>query len=466
VGGDLSHPHRPREVDSPFEPPVAALAHHHPHPRFNRRPDPGDQERLAVHGELEVVELNAGNLAADLPGIADVEEIRNRDCLLVTVDAPSQGFDVSPNLDELCEVSMQPTHSEFPQRPVEGVARGLGFVEGCCISGAIVHGRESSTASAGPRYRSNVIRGRVAVLAGPTASGKSAAALQLALAHPELGIEVISADALQGYRGFDIGTAKPSAAERAAVPHHLIDFREPMERLDVATWTLAAEEIIAEVFARGGEPLVVAGTGFYLDALERGLPTTPRAEPELRAELEVELARRGLEPLLQELQSAAPADAQASQRNPRRVLRALEVLRATGKPPSAYPRRPARFRLHTLVALPSTEVLAARSGERLQSMVAAGWLQEVEGLLTRVPMGAPAWQAIGYRELAAVVRQELPLAEALAAIALATSQYAKRQRTWFARHPTEAERSATPFAGRQALIERWFRVGLRSRHTD
>jgi tRNA dimethylallyltransferase len=296
----------------------------------------------------------------------------------------------------------------------------------------------------------------VSVLAGPTASGKSAAALQLARAHPELGIEVISADALQGYRGFDIGTAKPSAADRAAVPHHLIDFLDPTQRLDVALWTRTAEAAIADVLARGGRPLVVAGTGFYLDALERGLPTTPPAQPELRAQLESELARSGLAPLLAELQRAAPADALASQGNPRRVLRALEVLRASGRPPSAYPREPARFALRALVALPDADALTAHISARLQAMVAAGWLAEVEGLLASVPREAPAWQAIGYLELAAVVRNERPLAEALAATTLATVRYAKRQRTWFARRPNDAVRWPVAFAASESSVEAWF----------
>jgi tRNA dimethylallyltransferase len=301
-----------------------------------------------------------------------------------------------------------------------------------------------------------VERATVPLLAAPTASGKSAAAMALALAHPELGVEVISADALLGYRGFDIGTAKPSAADRAAVPHHLIDHLDPTEGLDVAAWTLAAEGAIAAVFARGGRPLVVAGTGFYLDALERGLPTTPASQPALRAALEGEWGERGIAPLYAELLRAAPGDAAATQGNPRRVLRALEVLRSGGKPPSAYPRRPARFATRSLVALPSVACLEARIAQRLEGMLEAGWLAEVEGLVARVPFDAPAWQAIGYRELAGVVGGGSTLAEAVAAITLATRRYAKRQRTWFARRPLDALRVEGTLDGMAGVVRGWF----------
>jgi tRNA dimethylallyltransferase len=280
----------------------------------------------------------------------------------------------------------------------------------------------------------------IPALAAPTASGKTAAVLRLADLAAGRGLEVISADALQVYRGFDIGTAKPTAAERARVPHHLVDAAAPEDAMDAVAWTRAAEAAIADALARGARPLVVAGTGFYLDALDRGLPTTPPAEPALRAALEAERAERGLEALLAELRALAPQDAAASQGNPRRVLRALEVLRASGRPPSAFPRTPPRFALRSFVALPAAAVLEARVDARVASMLAAGWLDEVAALVARVPPGAPAWQAIGYGELALVVRGEATLDDATAAIALATRRYAKRQRTWFARRPAAAQR--------------------------
>jgi tRNA dimethylallyltransferase len=277
----------------------------------------------------------------------------------------------------------------------------------------------------------------IPALAAPTASGKTGAVLRLAELGAARGLEVISADALQVYRGFDIGTAKPTAAERDRVPHHVVDAVAPEGTMDAVAWTRAAESAIEDALARGARPLVVAGTGFYLDALDRGLPTTPAADPALRASLEAERADRGLEALLDELRALAPADAVASQGNPRRVLRALEVLRASGRPPSAFPRTPPRFALRSFVALPPAAALEARVDARVASMLAAGWLDEVAALMARVP---PAWQAIGYAELARVVRGEATLDDAATAIALATRRYAKRQRTWFARRPAAAQR--------------------------
>lgn len=280
----------------------------------------------------------------------------------------------------------------------------------------------------------------IPVLAAPTASGKTAAVLRLADLGAGRRLEVVSADALQVYRGFDIGTAKPTAAERERVPHHLVDAVAPEDAMDAVAWTRAAEAAIEDALARGARPLVVAGTGFYLDALDRGLPTTPAADPTLRAALEAERAERGLEALLAELRALAPEDAAASQGNPRRVLRALEVLRASGRPPSAFPRTPPRFALRSFVALPSAAALEARVDARVASMLAAGWQHEVATLVARVPPAAPAWQAIGYAELARVVRGEATLEGAAAAIAIATRRYAKRQRTWFARRPAAAQR--------------------------
>ena len=282
----------------------------------------------------------------------------------------------------------------------------------------------------------------IPVLAAPTASGKTAAVLRLAALPAGRGIEVVSADALQVYRGFDVGTAKPTAEERAHVPHHLVDAVPPEAAMDAVAWTHAAEAAIDDALTRGARPLVVAGTGFYLDALERGLPTTPAADPAVRAALAAERAERGDAALLADLRALAPADAATSQGNPRRVLRALEVLRSSGRPPSAFPRTRPRFALRSIVALPSAAALEARVDARVAAMLAAGWPQEVAALAVRVPATAPAWQAIGYAELARVVRGEATLVEATAAIVLATRRYAKRQRTWFARRPAQARRVA------------------------
>lgn len=299
----------------------------------------------------------------------------------------------------------------------------------------------------------------IPVLAAPTASGKSAAALRLAEQPAGRGLEVVSADALQVYRGFDVGTAKPTLAERARTPHHLIDVAPPEASMDVAAWTHAAEAALADILERGARPLVVGGTGFYLDALALGLPTTPPADPAVRAALEMELAERGSAALIAELRAAAPADAERAQANPRRVLRALEVLRTTRRPPSSFPRLAPRFALRTFVALAPAERLEARVRARVGAMLDAGWLAEVARLVDRVPPTAPAWQAIGYAELAAVVRGERSLAWAATEIEVATRRYAKRQRTWFRRRPADAERHEAALDDVFEAFEAWFRGG-------
>lgn len=296
----------------------------------------------------------------------------------------------------------------------------------------------------------------VPVLAAPTAAGKTAAALRLA-EHPEgAGLEVVSADAMQVYRGLDVASAKPTAAERERVPHHVIDVVEPDAAFSVAEWVRLAEAAIADVQARGGRPLVVGGTGFYLDALEHGLPSTPAVDPARRAALEAELAERGLGPLEAELRAAAPADADRAERNPRRVLRALEVWRTTGRPPSSFARRPPRFAVRTFVALPAPGTLAQRVADRVAAMVADGLVDEVRDLLARAPASATVWQAIGPKELASAIRGERSLADALSGVETATLRYAKRQRTWFSRRPAVAERHVGVLDELDAELARWW----------
>ncbi len=308
-----------------------------------------------------------------------------------------------------------------------------------------------------PTPRARTRRPVVPVLAAPTASGKTAAALRLAADPAAHGLEVISADAMQVYRGLDVASAKPTAAERARVPHHALDLVESFEPFSVAAWVAAAEAAIADVLARGGRPLVVGGTGFYLAALQDGLPTTPPSDPAQRSTLEAELAERGLDALEAELRAAAPEDANRAQRNPRRVLRALEVLRTTGRPPSSFPAAPARFELRTFVALPTPARLAERVRERVAAMVAAGLVDEVAHLLATVPPEATVWQAIGPKEIAPVLRGERPLAAALEDVADATLRYAKRQRTWFAKRPADAERHVDVLEALDAELLEWWR---------
>lgn len=282
----------------------------------------------------------------------------------------------------------------------------------------------------------SVVPSRIPLLGAPTASGKSAAALALAAAlRGEARLEIVSADAMQVYRGMDIGTAKPDASERALVPHHLLDVVTPAEPFSVATFVQLAEAAIRDVLERGGVPLVVGGTGFYLRALSEGLPTVPTADPAAQAELWRRYEAEGLEPLERELAAAAPADAERAQRNPRRVIRALEILRRTGRPPSSFPRAAPAFSYSKLVLLPRPEQLLPRIEARARAMFEAGLVEEVEGLLERYPRWLTATQAIGYKEVVAHLRGELTVEEAEREVVAATARYARRQLTWFRREP-------------------------------
>ncbi|WP_261663571.1 tRNA (adenosine(37)-N6)-dimethylallyltransferase MiaA [Deinococcus sp. Marseille-Q6407] len=269
------------------------------------------------------------------------------------------------------------------------------------------------------------------VLTAPTAAGKSALALELA---QEFGLDLISADAFTVYRGLDIGTAKPSRADRARVPHHLMDVAEVTESYDVARWVAAAEEVAAELLAQGRRPLVVGGTGFYLQALTQGLPLAPAADPAVRAQLESELQERGLDALLAEIAAVRPDQLPRMERNPRRAVRALEVFRRTGQFPADFGRRPPRFAAQVFAFSPPLPQLEAHITERTQALLQAGWPQEAQWLAEQVSAEArplpTAWQALGYREALALARGELSLPQAAEAISTATRRYAKRQRTF------------------------------------
>ncbi|MDB5044439.1 MAG: tRNA dimethylallyltransferase [Deinococcus sp.] len=284
------------------------------------------------------------------------------------------------------------------------------------------------------------------VLTAPTAAGKTALALQLA----EPGdLEIIAADAFTVYRGLNIGTAKPTAAEQQTAPHHLIDVADVEEEYDVARFVAEAETALKDVLARGKIPLVVGGTGFYLSALTRGLPLTPPSEPGMRAEVEADLAARGLDALLADIAAVNPAEAARMERNPRRVVRALEVYRSTGHFPGEFGRSTPAFSYRvTAFTRPAAE-LEQRIGQRVSTMLTGGWPEEAGWLASRLsPDALPratAWQALGYREALAVARGTLTLQAAQEAIALATRQYAKRQLTW-----SRTQLAAPPLALDQA----------------
>jgi tRNA dimethylallyltransferase len=270
-------------------------------------------------------------------------------------------------------------------------------------------------------------------IVGPTASGKSALALRLARARPA---EIVSCDSLQVYRGLDIGSAKPTAEERAEVRHHLVDAVDPAEDFSAAAYSRLARAALGEIAARGRLPIVAGGTGLYLRALLRGLFEGPSRDEALRRRLSA-LAERFGDPRLHRLLRRVDPEAAAHIR-PRdrvRVVRALEVYRATGRPISERQREggePLRGFRGLVVGLdPDRSWLREAVRARTHEMLARGLIEEVRGLVERYGPDLRPLRAIGYRQAVAVVRGEMTLAEAERAIVTETMRFAKRQRTWF-----------------------------------
>lgn len=280
----------------------------------------------------------------------------------------------------------------------------------------------------------------VIVLLGATATGKSALALKLA-EEVAGGGEIVNADALQVYRGFDIGTAKPTAAERERVPHHLIDILEPHERYSAGEFARRARAAVADVHRRGRRALVVGGSGLYLRALLEGISPVPRGDREIRRNLRRRAAEEGLDSLYQELRRGDPVTAERLMPGDRqRILRALEVLEISGVPLSEWIRRKpfGDQRLPSLrigLTLPRA-ILYDRITVRVGRMLERGWLDEVRRLLdSGLDPELPAFQAIGYRQLVRHLRGEGPLDEAVEELVRQTRRYAKRQETWFRKEP-------------------------------
>ena len=275
----------------------------------------------------------------------------------------------------------------------------------------------------------------VPILTAPTAAGKTG--LAALLAHERGGVEIVSADAFLVYRGLDIGTATPTLDERLGVPHWLLDVADVTESYDVARYVESAQAAIADILERGKTPLVVGGTGFYLSALMGGLPLTPKSEPAARAALEQELAERGLDALLAEIEASNPTEAHRMERNPRRVLRALEVYRQTGRWPGEFGNTRPMFSYRLAAFSPPLEILERRISERAAAMFAAGWPAEAQWLASQVsPDLTPrptVWQTLGYEQALAVGQGRLSAETAVEGVVLATRQYAKRQLTWFRR---------------------------------
>ncbi len=279
------------------------------------------------------------------------------------------------------------------------------------------------------------------LLCGPTASGKSALALQLAQSvAAERTVEIVSVDSAQVYRGLDIGSAKPSAAVRAAVPHHLIDLREPQETYSAGEFVRDALAAIHDIRARGHVPLLVGGTMLYFNALLRGMASLPPADATLRARLDARGAELGWSALHAELAAVDPrAAARIHPNDPQRIQRALEVFLASGRPISEWQRetRPAHGLVFERWALVPADraALHTRIAARLEAMMQEGFLEEVRALRSRPGLlaAAPSLRAVGYRQLWEHLEgppSAAGLARAVGAAVAATRQLAKRQMTW------------------------------------
>jgi len=271
-------------------------------------------------------------------------------------------------------------------------------------------------------------------LAGPTAVGKSEIALALA---EKIGGEIISVDSMQVYRGLDIGTAKPSPAERQRVPHHLIDVCDLTESFDAAQFVRLAQQAVAEIQARGRTPIFCGGTGLYFNAWLSGLGEAPSADPGLRAELE----KLPYEALLAELRERDAATYEKiDKQNPRRVIRAVEVIRLTGK---KFSEQKAEWKTDSgkqpaekIFALArKSDDLHARINARVDEMFRRGLVEETRSLLQHgLEQNQTAMQAIGYRQVVEHLRGERGLPETIELVKTKTRQFAKRQLTWFRRY--------------------------------
>ncbi|MEK7206429.1 MAG: tRNA (adenosine(37)-N6)-dimethylallyltransferase MiaA [Pseudomonadota bacterium] len=273
---------------------------------------------------------------------------------------------------------------------------------------------------------------------GPTASGKTALALAL---HEHLPVEIVSVDASQVYRGLDIGTAKPTAAEQVRARHRLIDIRDPAQPYSAAEFCADAIREIEDIRRRGRIPLLVGGTMFYFHALEYGLSDLPSADPDIRARLTEEAAQIGWYALHQRLQTVDPAAAARIHPNDvQRIQRALEIFELTGQPPSVLNESALRtvppYRFIKVALWPEERAwLHDRIAKRFQAMLEQGLVEEVERLYQRgdLTLSMPSVRTVGYRQVWEYLTKNIKYCEIAEQAATATRQFAKRQMTWLRR---------------------------------
>jgi tRNA dimethylallyltransferase len=278
---------------------------------------------------------------------------------------------------------------------------------------------------------------RIVVVSGPTGVGKTKLAIELAR---ELDGELVGADSVQVYRGFDIGSSKPTAAELGGIAHHLIDVREPDEPLDAASYAGLADLAIARIARRGRLPIVVGGTGLWLRALLRGLVELPPVDAVLRGQLEAEWDREGAVAMHERLARVDPISARAVHVNDKlRVVRALEVHQQTGKPLGSLRAEHAlgapRYRDFTVVMDSDRTQLAAKVRARTSAMLEAGLVTEVRGIVERYGPEVRALQSVGYKQVLGHVLGGMGPPEMEREMNRATMIYARRQRTWWRNEP-------------------------------
>ena len=300
--------------------------------------------------------------------------------------------------------------------------------------------------------------GVVVSVVGPTASGKTELAIALAQA---LGTEIVNADARQVFRGMPIGTAQPTAEERSAAPHHLVDFLDPTELYSAGTFEEYAVPLLSNLCTAQGSAILAGGSGMYVKAALQGLDALPADTP-LRAQLNDQVEREGLAPLLAQLEKLDPKHVAAMDTsNPQRVVRALEVCIVSGRPFSSFHSGMVKRRPWHVVSVgldPDRAELRERIARRARVMMEAGWLDETRALLPH--RDTNALNTVGYKELFQHLDGTLSLEEAVELVITRTRQFAKRQMTWFKKDPQtawfsyEAKNRADAMSAAMAHVER------------